>query len=174
MKTKLMTLASLAFLVHSQGAHAFPGLQSLTQGPAIKKAVANLACADFSGTWKGTCQLPGFEPSEETLSIRQTGCERLEIGQDRYVVGGVRTQVMDYPVEYARAQAYHSVQTERLDWNADKSALVMKSNVNSGFIGGDPYSANIDIRAAIKREGSRLSIEINAQGTKGSCSYSLQ
>ncbi|MGE0173349.1 MAG: hypothetical protein AB7T49_11200 [Oligoflexales bacterium] len=108
-----------ALMVSSTG-FAVPGLNLVDHSKGQSKAPFNGECTDFSGEWKGRCSLNGQDLGEQSYSIDQTGCSRIDLhgplAGSFPIGGGMRTVT-----ETTKSDT--QVYSEVMNWNEGSSAL---------------------------------------------------
>ncbi len=90
----LMTAFSICLLISPLSAKATTFLESLQIAPTVEDSRGEQdKCTNFSGTWKGTCKAGEGSSKEETFTVKQKGCEMIDVTHEKHhailPVGGV-------------------------------------------------------------------------------------
>ncbi|MGE0174009.1 MAG: hypothetical protein AB7T49_14525 [Oligoflexales bacterium] len=99
-----MKLILLSATLSSGLAMGFPGIDAI-KAKAMSSHIGSRAsaegenCIDFSGHWKGTCQLNDGTQDEEETRIDQFGCESMIFDEAADItLGGVKTESESSPI----------------------------------------------------------------------------
>lgn len=92
-----------------------------------------VGCADFSGHWKGTCNVAGVVKSDEQEAV-QDGCFALQVKNLRAPLGGTHTLIQTYPAA-GRGTPFVS-NTLTTAWDATRQIVRFTETVNNRNIGG--------------------------------------
>jgi hypothetical protein len=168
MKKRLWATFALA-LALPHFALALPGLSSAL-GSAVPGAKDDASCANFSGTWKGSCTV-GDHKVENTKTITQQGCYGLLEDGNYDPIGGSSTLALTIPIPDKGIVSVSA--TGSSDWNKDRTGLDIHYAglvKNVGKAGVLPFGGS----ATQRLDGNRMLIDFSVFGTQGSCVYDKQ
>ncbi len=123
------------------------------------------ACADFSGSWRGTCTTNG-QTATDVMIVTQSGCESMNLGGQNVVVGGTTNEShveSDLTTTTIISAAWKQSKTEL----AGKLIIIQLRKGESG----QKY-AQLD--TSVKLDGTRLLVTARGQDIDASCSYDRQ
>lgn len=97
-----------------------------------KRTVKEGQCADFSGTWKGTCVTSDNENYEYTQVIEQYECEDVSLGDTYLAFGGSNR------LGSTVSNATHDI-TAFADWNPARTGFRIRMNIFGRGINQDVF-----------------------------------
>lgn len=133
-------------------------------------------CADFSGDWKGTCKAQD-QTKEETLSIKQKGCQMIEVTghKDKKLlvpIGGVMQASVTVPGEPGFTGSGEITSS----WNQDHTTLHVIMGKSGKKLAVDRPSRGMMVSQHIKVLDGKLNVEFTVyhhkDKTTGSCEFS--
>jgi hypothetical protein len=154
MNSRLMTVVfSLALALSATVAHGsvtsiMKKMEKQFKVPS-KKTKESIMCANFSGTWNGTCTSSDGETLDERVSIRQDNCASFEISGDGYVdtfelnkIERLGTTSFDYMSDFQASG--------HTEWDIARQVLTVSvignyKSLNYGEHGGIEYKKTIAI-----------------------------
>ncbi len=129
------------------------------------------SCADFTGNWKGECEVSGSKfPAD--LQITQAGsCTLITIAKEVISIGSLETRSHSHPIENGAIAISGSYTT---GWSEDGSTLQLKGvgqfrSLKDASMGG---AAQFDGKMFL--EGDKLNLGIEIAQTKSTCVLSKQ
>lgn len=176
----LLSIVSLMAVEATAIAETESFIDLLDQSPEIRIAEEEITrdCADFSGNWKGTCQMKE-QKVEETVTIEQKGCQLIEVTgrqgkKHKLPIGGVVHSSVTVP----GTPGFTGSGELTSSWNEDHTALkVIMGKSGKKLAVDSPTSGTMAIQTVKLVEG-KLSVEITAyhhkDKTTGSCEFSKQ
>lgn len=178
---KSFVLLSIVSLVATQGGATTKKdsfLDRLDLNPEIKitEKEKTRDCADFSGTWKGTCKAQD-QTKEETISIEQKGCQLMEVtgheGKKILLpIGGVVEVSLTVPGEPGFTGSGELTSS----WNEDHTVLHVIMGKSGKKLAVDKPSRGMMVSQNIKVLDGKLNVEFTAyhhkDKTTGSCEFS--
>lgn len=145
--------------------------QALEKALALDSSTNNTAagCADFSGTWSGSCSL-GSDVilKDDIVKITQEGCTTIQRGTDSVGIGGLKTYGETRSSDKGSFSYSVAVTT---DWNDDRTALLTSFNgivKTIGHSGSFRFSGSGQTRLS---QAGKLVDEMDLLGMKLNCVY---
>ncbi len=139
------------------------------------------ACANFTGTWKGTCTIEGQTASQpDELKLQQTGCESLTWGEQKLEFG--KSASTNQTIEEVEEST-----TSLVQWNAAQSAFTLtytteakkkgtttKIYSGKGTVEFKLVSGKLATTGVVAETFFEPGAQPQSETTKRSCSYTRQ
>lgn len=130
-------------------------------------------CANFSGSWKGSCKVKD-KTFDESVTIEQTGCELIEVtGSEgkkvKLPVGGV----MNVSVTVPGKPGFTGSGTLTSNWNEERTVLQVIMGKSGKKLAVDRPSRGMMVSQQVKLVDGKLAVEFTAyyhkEKTTGAC-----
>ena len=127
-------------------------------------------CADFSGTWKGTCEFK-VETIKVTQEVKQFGCFMIATDNQYHFIGGVKNQSDFLPKIEDTTESFLLNSTSSMAWNEDKSKIHNTMVINYHTLPNLAQSDQINVTSDMWLENGQLvsEFEVTPNQGKGSC-----
>ncbi len=166
-------LALATLFLSATMANAFP----LWDQPISNPAPVPAQCTDFSGKFIGGCDIDGNRV-EETMEVKQSGCETITIAGKTISIGGLFTTTSASAAsktELGKAEAC----TMTLVWDAKKEHLLFHGGKMIQKVGAVQEKGEIrTLDGSLKLQADKLSLVLNESGAAvrkvASCEYTRQ
>jgi hypothetical protein len=165
--SKLVTILGALFFVSYANASIFDemtGQEFLQQQQAQQQAPTpdeNPSCVNFAGKWKGFCT-KGDKKSEQTMELKQTGCEYIGSKDFSLPIGGVANLGFNTPLtDKAAAQVAHA--TVGFVWSPDRTALIIDTIATHKELGTAKAMKSFSGFGEMKYLGTKLQIAWNSR-----------
>jgi hypothetical protein len=129
-----------------------------------------VGCADFSGHWKGTCDIQGTVRPDEQIAA-QDGCVALQLKNLRAPLGGTYTLVETYDSASGENKPFVS-NTITSEWDPTRQIVRFSETVNNRGIGGLTGNRPAILTGEMRKVDGKLAIALFSAGKRViSCEY---
>lgn len=163
-------------MVIATGAQA-GGLGSMIKNrvvPANSALAMNNSCTSFKGSWVGTCTDQDGKTADESMTISQSGCHRMEF--DGYVVHldsfSTDSTSSVVPESGQRSDDFSQASSEVVKWSKDRTSIRAEGSFFARFSKSQPFMTGF--KQFIRMDGEQLKIDskLEEMGINFSCTYS--
>jgi len=165
---KLVLIAGIGLLAVAQARAASP-FDSL----AVGRSAPVVGCADFSGNWKGTCQVEGVTSPDEQTAL-QDGCRALQVKNLYVPLGGSYSLIATFAPKEDGAVPYVN-NSSTSQWDSSRQVIQFNETVNNRNIGGLSGDKPTILTGEMKKVDGKLLLEVSNGGkTVIACEYEKQ
>ena len=179
---KQLILVSILSVASATSASAFPNAAMVRRAEntfhkhELKAPIAarETGCQDFSGTWKGTCNIAG-QDFPDTTKIAQSGCYALATDDTLVFIGGVHSESESeiVPADATHAYGVTSTSSSSADWSADGKALGLRVGALGRILGAGDFYDDV-MRGDMRLLAGRLAINLTGSAFAIHCVYDKQ
>ena len=163
---KMFTRVLVLGLVVQTSAFAMPMAERLLSSRAAPTTPSS-ACADFSGTWEGSCKVGG-QVIQNAQTISQNGCDSVTMGNDLIVINGLKSENLTLPMGAKGVLAL--AVTQSAQWETSGTELAIRYN---GFLSTVHDRQQVEVKGAarLRLNNGQLAYEAEILGVTLSCLY---
>jgi len=179
---KIYTVAvvalGLSYSMSGFGSHSFFDLLDASPKLELSKKSEKRECADFSGTWKGTCKVKE-QTLEETVTIEQKNCDLLKVtGKEGKVINLPLGGVMNSTVTVPGNPGFTGSGSVTSHWNAEHNTVQVLVGKTGKKLAIDRPTRGMMVSQEMKLVEGKLAVDFTVyyhkEKTTGSCEFSKQ